>query len=59
MYKDPNDHRFWELIYEDSGSHGGGPPTLIYLRDDEPRKNMNCKAADFHLTQVLQNLLNL
>jgi hypothetical protein len=28
LYEDPNDGRFWELLYLESESHGGGPPTL-------------------------------
>lgn len=28
LYKDPNDSRYWELVYIESESHGGGAPTL-------------------------------
>ena len=28
LYQDPADERFWELTYPESGSHGGGPPTV-------------------------------
>ncbi len=28
LFKDPNDGRYWELIYPQSYMHGGGPPTL-------------------------------
>jgi Immunity protein 27 len=28
LYRDPNDGRYWEMTYPESGRHGGGPPTL-------------------------------
>jgi hypothetical protein len=28
LYQDPHDGRYWELLYEDSDSHCGGPPSL-------------------------------
>ncbi|MDE0561642.1 Imm27 family immunity protein [Algoriphagus sp. NF] len=31
LYQDPDDERYWELLYEDSDSHGGGPPSLKYI----------------------------
>ena len=31
LYRDPNDNRFWELTYPQSGLQGGGPPQLRYL----------------------------
>jgi immunity protein 27 of polymorphic toxin system len=31
LYRDPSDLRFWELTYPESGSHGGGPPTLTHI----------------------------
>jgi len=31
LYLDPLDGRYWELFYEDSDFHGGGPPSLRCL----------------------------
>ena len=31
LYQDPQDNRYWELIYPNSELHGGGPPSLINL----------------------------
>jgi Immunity protein 27 len=31
LYRDPDDGRFWELIYPQSELHGGGPPQLKCL----------------------------
>jgi Immunity protein 27 len=28
LYRDPNDGRYWELTYPQSGMHGGGPRRL-------------------------------
>lgn len=28
LYRDPEDGRLWECVYEDSSFHGAGPPTL-------------------------------
>lgn len=35
LYCDPQDHRYWELIYPQSHMHGGGPPQLRCLTLDE------------------------
>lgn len=37
LYQDPNDGRYWELTYEDSHLHGGGPPTLKHISDVEAK----------------------
>jgi hypothetical protein len=37
LYRDPSDNRLWERTYLQSELHGGGPPTLRHLRDDEAR----------------------
>jgi hypothetical protein len=34
LYKDPNDSRFWELIYPESELQGGGPPSLVLISKD-------------------------
>jgi hypothetical protein len=31
LYQDPNDKRYWELVYIESDNHGGGAPSLINL----------------------------
>jgi hypothetical protein len=34
LYQDPFDGRYWELVYEHSDSHGGGPPSLKQIPED-------------------------
>lgn len=31
LYQDPEDNRYWELIYLESELQGGGPPSLINI----------------------------
>ena len=31
LYLDPNDGRYWELTYPNSGMHGGGPRRLTHV----------------------------
>ena len=31
LYQDPNDKRYWELIYFEGELQGGGPPSLINI----------------------------
>ena len=35
LFRDPDDGRFWEMIYPQSELHGGGPPSLINISEDE------------------------
>ncbi|MFS8180102.1 Imm27 family immunity protein [Pseudovibrio denitrificans] len=35
LYQDPQDDRLWELSYQNSSSHGAGPPVLKVLTRDE------------------------
>lgn len=35
LYKDPQDGRYWELTYPHSDWHGGGPPMLMCMSNDE------------------------
>ena len=35
LYRDPDDKRYWELTYPESGLHGGGQPQLKCLTADE------------------------
>jgi len=38
LYRDPQDGRYWELIYPRSHMHGGGPPELRCLTPEETEK---------------------
>lgn len=31
LYRDPQDGRYWELVYLHSEMHGGGPPSLFQV----------------------------
>lgn len=35
LYLDPVDARYWELTYPQSHAHGGGPPRLTHLSNEE------------------------
>jgi hypothetical protein len=35
LYRDPEDGRYWELTYPHSDWHGGGPPRLTCLSEEE------------------------
>jgi hypothetical protein len=37
LYRDPNDRRYWELTYPQSHMHGGGPPVLKRLSEEEAK----------------------
>lgn len=34
LYQDSKDSRLWELVYEKSELHGGGPPSLLNLSEE-------------------------
>ena len=36
LFRDP-DGRFWELTYPNSSMHGGGPPRLAVVTEEEAR----------------------
>lgn len=38
LYRDPNDRRYWELVYPQSELQGGGPPQLKCLTEDEAKQ---------------------
>lgn len=38
LLQDPNDDRYWELIYSNSEMHGGGPPSLLLIFESEVKK---------------------
>ncbi|MCW5831288.1 MAG: hypothetical protein KIS78_02375 [Labilithrix sp.] len=35
LYRDPQDGRYWELLYLHSERHGGGPPSLVQVTRDD------------------------
>lgn len=35
LFQDPDDGRFWEQTYPQSGMHGGGPPKLLVLTAEQ------------------------
>jgi hypothetical protein len=39
LYVDPDDNRYWELTYPHGEWHGGGPPTLTHISDEEAKTN--------------------
>ena len=38
VYKDPQDGRYWKLDYPHSAWHGGGPPSLECISEEESKK---------------------
>ena len=44
VYRDPNDGRFWELIYPQSELFGGGPPQLRCLTTEEAEQKYGAQA---------------
>jgi len=46
LFRDPTDGRYWERTYPHSDWHGGGPPALFNLSEEEARekytKLFNC-----------------
>ena len=45
LYRDPNDGRYWELIYPQSELQGGGPPQLRCLTADEARQKYGAQVV--------------
>jgi hypothetical protein len=37
LYQDPDDGRYWEFTYPQSHMHGGGPPPLTLLSNEEAK----------------------
>lgn len=46
LYKDPDDGSYWELIYPQSHMHGGGPPTLQRIPENDACKRYSIKNAN-------------
>lgn len=42
-YQDPKDRRFWVLFYPQSELHGGGPPSLREISENDIRVKFNIK----------------
>ena len=38
LFQDPDDDRFWELSYPHGEWHGGGPPMLTCIQEQEAKK---------------------
>lgn len=38
LFIDPADGRLWELVYPESGLHGGGAPELRYVSAEQARE---------------------
>jgi len=45
LYRDPDDGRYWELIYPDSHMQGGGPPRLFVLSSEQVRAKYQVEVA--------------
>lgn len=41
LYQNPEDGRFWELTYPESGCHGGGPPSLRNITEEIAKTKYN------------------
>ena len=48
LYRDPNDGRFWELIYPQGELHGGGPPQLRCLSVDDAKRKYGNAVGEFY-----------
>jgi hypothetical protein len=44
LYKNPDDGSYWELTYPKSYMHGGGPPTLQRISEDDAYKRYSVKS---------------
>lgn len=43
LYHDSSDNRYWELFYEHSERHGGGPPSLRHISESEAKEKYQLK----------------
>ena len=46
LYRDPEDHRLWELTYPQSEMHGGGPPALRQVAFEFATEKYGIKGSD-------------
>ena len=46
LFQDPEDGRYWEQTYPQSGLHGGGPPQLIMLSAAQARAKYQIPQVD-------------
>ena len=37
LFRDPDDGRYWERTFPESGMHGGGPPKLAVIDEQQAR----------------------
>jgi hypothetical protein len=47
LFRDPQDGRYWELTYPNSGMHGGGPKRLTNLAAHEAIAKYSCDKTAF------------
>ncbi|MBN9401182.1 MAG: hypothetical protein J0I17_13470 ['Candidatus Kapabacteria' thiocyanatum] len=45
LFQDPEDGRYWELTYPNSGMHGGGPQALIHISRSEAKTKYGDEAV--------------
>ncbi|PSQ82866.1 MAG: hypothetical protein BRD44_06480 [Bacteroidetes bacterium QS_7_67_15] len=45
LYRDPADERLWELTYPQGHLHGGGPPLLRVVSEEEAAEKYGARAA--------------
>jgi hypothetical protein len=38
LFRDPNDGRYWERTYPQGEKHGGGPPKISLISEEEARR---------------------
>jgi hypothetical protein len=46
LHLDPGDGRFWELTFPEGHLHGGGPPLLRVVSEEEARQKYGDGAVD-------------
>lgn len=46
LYRDPNDGRYWELVYPQGELQGGGPPELRCLTVDDAKQKYGAHVVE-------------
>lgn len=41
LYQDPEDKRYWELVFPQGELQGGGPPSLLLISEVEAKSKYN------------------